>query len=208
MSADYVTPAQVITVETEIKKSRFIACISPAHSRQEALDFVEAKRIEYPDATHHCSAFIAGAPDGSAVVIGFDDDGEPSGTAGRPMLNVLQHKCIGDVVAVVVRYFGGVKLGAGGLVRAYSTSVQQACEVLPLKHKVALRSGVLVCDYAYEQMVRHYLDQFQATLEQCDYGQSVNISISIPETRSEDLAQHLHNASRGQIVIQWKDESV
>lgn len=103
MSADYVVPAQVITVETEVKKSRFITCLSPAHSRKEALAFVEEKRIQYPDATHHCSAFVAGAPDGGAVV-GFDDDGEPSGTAGRPMLNVLQHKRIGDVVAVVVRY--------------------------------------------------------------------------------------------------------
>ena len=207
MSADYVVPAQVITVETEIKKSRFIACISPAHSRQEALSFVEAKRIEYPDATHHCLAFVAGAPDGGAVV-GFDDDGEPSGTAGRPMLNVLQHKRIGDVVAVVVRYFGGVKLGAGGLVRAYSASVQQACEILPLEQRVALKNGVLACDYAHEQMVRHHLEQFHATLEQCDYGQSVKMMISMPETGSESLAHHLHDVSRGQIIIQWQDEDV
>ncbi|MBO9482952.1 YigZ family protein [Salinisphaera sp. G21_0] len=205
MSADYVVPAQVITVETEVKKSRFITCISPAHSRQEALAFVEEKRIEYLDATHHCSAFVAGAPDGGAVV-GFDDDGEPSGTAGRPMLNVLQHKRIGDVVAVVVRYFGGVKLGAGGLVRAYSASVQQACEQLPLEQRVALRAGVLLCDYAREQMVRHHLDQFHASLEQCDYGQSVRMMILMPETGREDLTRHLYNVSRGQIIIQWQDD--
>ncbi len=203
MSADYVVPGQVITVETEIKKSRFIACISPAHSRQEALAFVETKRIEYPDATHHCSAFVAGAPDGGAVV-GFDDDGEPSGTAGRPMLNVLQHKRIGDVVAVVVRYFGGVKLGAGGLVRAYSASVQQAFEALPLEQRVALRLGVIVCDYAYEQMVRHYLEQHHASLERCDYGQSVRMTISTAEIGSDDLASYLHDVSRGQILIQWQ----
>ncbi|WBA80338.1 YigZ family protein [Endozoicomonas sp. GU-1] len=205
MSADYVVPAQVITVETEVKKSRFITCISPAHSRQEAQAFVEEKRIEYPDATHHCSAFVAGAPDGGAVV-GFDDDGEPSGTAGRPMLNVLQHKRIGDVVAVVVRYFGGVKLGAGGLVRAYSASVQQACEQLPLEQRVALRAGVLLCDYAHEQMVRHHLGQFHASLEQCDYGQSVKMMISMPETGKEHLARHLYDVSRGQIIIQWQDD--
>ncbi|ELU10920.1 hypothetical protein CAPTEDRAFT_144424, partial [Capitella teleta] len=164
----------------------------------------EAKRIEYPDATHHCSAFVAGAPDGGAVV-GFDDDGEPSGTAGRPMLNVLQHKRIGDVVAVVVRYFGGIKLGAGGLVRAYSASVQQAFEVLPLDQRVALRMGVIVCDYACEQMVRHHLEQHRASLERCDYGQSVSMTISMAEIRSDDLASHLHDVSRGQILIQWQD---
>ncbi|USE34981.1 YigZ family protein [Endozoicomonas sp. SCSIO W0465] len=207
MSVDYVVPAKVITVETEVKKSRFITSIAPAHSRQEALAFVEAKRIEYPDATHHCSAFVAGAPDGGAVV-GFDDDGEPSGTAGRPMLNVLQHKRVGDIVAVVVRYFGGVKLGAGGLVRAYSASVQQACEILPLERRVTLRSGVLVCDYAHEQMVRHHLDQFRGSLERCDYDQSVRMTVSMPETGSDELACHLYDTSRGKIIIQWQDDDV
>lgn len=205
MSADYVVPAQVVTVETEIRKSRFIASVAPAHSRQEALAFLQSKRMEYPDATHHCSAFVAGAPDGGAVV-GFDDDGEPSGTAGRPMLNVLQHKRIGDVVAVVVRYFGGVKLGTGGLVRAYSAAIQQVCEVLPLEQRVALRNGLLVCDYAHEQMVRHHLEQFHASLDQCDYGQSVSMAFSMAEASSVGLASHLYDVSRGQIIIHWQDE--
>ncbi|MFK0571283.1 YigZ family protein [Endozoicomonas sp.] len=204
MSADYFVPAQVIIVETEIKKSRFIACLAPATSRKEALAFVESKRIEYPDATHHCLAFVAGVPEGGAVV-GSDDDGEPSGTAGRPMLNVLQHKGIGDIVAVVVRYFGGVKLGAGGLVRAYSASVQKACEVLPLEKRVAMKHGVLMCDYAHEQVVRHHLEQYHGTLETCNYGQAVSMTISMAETGCDALASHLHDVSRGQIIIQWQD---
>ena len=198
MSAEYVVPARAISVEIEIKKSRFITFLAPTQSRQEALTFVQEKRLEYPDASHHCSAFVI-----SPGVAGFDDDGEPTGTAGRPMLNVLQHKHIHHIVAVVVRYFGGIKLGAGGLVRAYSASVQEACAKLPLEKRVELRNGLLICDYAHEQMVRHYLEQYRATLQRCDYGQTVTMLICIPETTSDKLAHQLYEISRGQITIRW-----
>lgn len=198
MSAGYVVPAEIVSVEIDIKKSRFIAFLSPAKSRQEALAFVQAKRLEYPDASHHCSAFVI-----DAGVAGFDDDGEPSGTAGRPMLNVLQHKHIENIVAVVVRYFGGIKLGAGGLVRAYSASVQEACTILPVEKRIEFRKGLVVCDYAQEQMVRHHLEQHRVCLQWCDYGQTVTMHIFVPETIRAELARQLYECSRGRITIRW-----
>ena len=200
MSADYDVPAEAVVVETEIKKSRFITYLAPAASRAEAIMFIQSIRQKYPDASHHCTAFVAGPPQGGAA-IAFDDDGEPSGTAGKPMLNVLQHKNIGEIVAVVVRYFGGTKLGAGGLVRAYSAAVQAACEQLPLVKRVGLLEAVLSFDYSQEQVVRHYLDLHQGQLLNCHYGESVVMNISAPVPNRFKLSDSLSEASRGQIHI-------
>lgn len=205
MSADYVVPAETVVVETDVKKSRFITYLSPASSRAEAIAFIQSIRQQYPDASHHCTAFVAGPPGGGAA-IAFDDDGEPSGTAGKPMLNVLLHKKIGEIVAVVVRYFGGTKLGAGGLVRAYGAAVQAACEQLPLITRVALKHGKLSCDYAQEQKVRHCLDQLGVQLESCQYDQRVNMRIAAPGATCAPLSEQLSEASRGQISITWQDD--
>ena len=200
MSADYDVPAETIAVETEVKKSRFITCLAPAASRAEALEYIQTIRKKYPDANHHCTAFVAGPPQGSAA-IAFDDDGEPSGTAGKPMLNVLMHKDIGEIVAVVVRYFGGIKLGAGGLVRAYSGAVQAACEQLPLTRRVSLREGALSCDYAQEQMVRHILEQQKIQLQDCQYSEQVVMTVAAPGALCDALSNQMMEASRGQIEI-------
>ena len=127
----YLIPAQTVRVQQEIKRSRFIATVGRATNRKMAMGFIAGVRADYPDANHHGWAFVAGSPHG-APEIGTGDDGEPQGTAGRPMLRVLQYRRIGEIVAVVSRYFGGIKLGTGGLVRAYSGSVQLALEELPL----------------------------------------------------------------------------
>ncbi|WP_263322381.1 YigZ family protein [Endozoicomonas sp. Mp262] len=204
MSPSYSVPAQTIDVETVIKKSRFIAYLGQASTREEALAFIASLRKKYPDASHHCSAFVAGPPD-AADSLGFDDDGEPGGTAGRPMLNVLQHKKIGEIVAVVVRYFGGVKLGAGGLVRAYSSAVQAACEQLPLTERITLKEGSLTCEYAREQMVRHYFDQFQVQILDCRYGEKVSITIAVSRELTSELTRQLSEASRGQVQLEWQE---
>lgn len=206
MSADYVVPAEVVVVETEVKKSRFITYLAPVASRAEALSYIQSIRQQYPDASHHCTAFIAGPPNGGAA-IAFDDDGEPSGTAGKPMLNVLLHKEIGEIVAVVVRYFGGTKLGAGGLVRAYGAAVQAACEQLPLITRVSLRHGKLFCEYAQEQLVRHCLDQHSIQLESCHYNQQVEMIIAAPGASYALLSEQLLEVSRGQIIITWQDDT-
>ena len=204
MSADYGVPAEAVVVEIEVKKSRFITWLAPAASRTEALAFIESIRQQYPDASHHCTAFVAGSPHGGAA-IAFDDDGEPSGTAGKPMLNVLLHKQVGEIVAVVVRYFGGTKLGAGGLVRAYGAAVQAACEQLPLITRITLKHGKLICDYAQEQQVRYWLGQYDIHLDACHYGQQVEMEIAAPSGSCILISEQLLEASRGQITINWQD---
>ena len=207
MSADYFVPAKPVVVETEIKKSRFITWLAPATSRDEALAFIQSIRQKYPDATHHCTAYIAGAPNGGAA-IACDDDGEPSGTAGKPMLNVLMHKGVGEIVAVVVRYFGGIRLGAGGLVRAYSGAVQSACEQLTLSRRVMLLQGVIQCDYAQEQSVRHCLEQFQVTLVDCRYGEQVTMEVAVAGEHSSLLCAQLLALTRGQVDVTWLGDKI
>ena len=203
MSADYDVPAETVVVETEVKKSRFITFLAPATSRADAITYIQSLKKQYPDASHHCSAFIAGPPGGGAA-IAFDDDGEPSGTAGKPMLNVLQHKGVGEIVAVVVRYFGGTKLGAGGLVRAYGSAVQAAFEQLPLTRKVSLEYGTLYCDYAQEQKVRHILEHSGIALTECTYGEQVEIRVAVPGGICPAISEQLVSASRGQVNIHWE----
>ena len=207
MSADYFVPAKPVVVETEIKKSRFITWLAPATSRDEALAFIQSIRQKYPDATHHCTAYIAGAPNGGAA-IACDDDGEPSGTAGKPMLNVLMHKGVGEIVAVVVRYFGGIRLGAGGLVRAYSGAVQSACEQLTLTRRVTLLQGVIQCDYAQEQSVRHCLEQFHVTLVDCRYGEQVAMEVAVAGEYSDMLCAQLLALTRGQVDVAWSGDEI
>ena len=154
---DYLVPADTIVVRQELKKSRFIASAGRASNKAEAVSFIQSVRRTFPDASHNCWAYIAGEPN-NTVAIGMSDDGEPQGTAGKPMLNVLQHKGIGEIVVVVTRYFGGVKLGAGGLVRAYSNAVQAVMEQLPLAEVVAVKEAQLQFPYAHESAIRRLLE--------------------------------------------------
>src|SRR5699024_8835114 len=146
-------PAGTSEQTLEIRKSRFIAHAARAASRDEALAVVAAARTDHPEARHHCWAYLLGDPE-AASGAAMSDDGEPSGTAGKPILNVIQHKGIGDVVVVVTRYFGGIKLGAGGLVRAYANATEQALAALPLQIHVPHTTVTLVADFAHEQAVR------------------------------------------------------
>lgn len=123
MSKDYPIPAGFLERETEIKKSRFIARVAPVSSRDEVKAWLEQARNDHPDARHICWAYQIGRP-GAAAEAAMNDDGEPSGTAGKPILSVIQHKDLGDVLVMVIRYFGGIKLGAGGLVRAYAGATE------------------------------------------------------------------------------------
>lgn len=128
MEQSYVRPAdELVTHEFEVKRSRFIGWIARATTEQEAREVINTAREEYPDARHHCSAFIV-HQDAAQPLERSSDDGEPSGTAGKPMLEVLKGSGMQDVVAVAIRYFGGIKLGTGGLVSAYTESVADTLE--------------------------------------------------------------------------------
>lgn len=134
-AARYPVPSGVHRVEQTVQRSRFITTVARAADAEAAHAFVAGIREEFPDATHNCWAFVAGPP-GSTAQIGMSDDGEPHGTAGRPMLTTLLHGGVGETVAVCTRYFGGVKLGTGGLSRAYSGAVKHALESLPTVERV------------------------------------------------------------------------
>lgn len=179
--------------EIVIKKSRFICCVLPMQDREAAHFFVEKLNAEHPGAAHVCWALLAGGH--SAAV----DDGEPSGTAGRPMLEVLRHQDLESVLATVVRYFGGIKLGAGGLVRAYTDSVAQA---LLTAEKITLqRLTTLACSvpYAMEGWIRREIIQANATLIQVQHQASVRLEWQMPESESQVFIGHLNESGQGRI---------
>ena len=127
----WLIPAEPVIFVEEIKKSRFITLLAHTDGVEAAKAFVESVRADHPDARHHCVAWVAGPPNDSQQ-LGFSDDGEPAGTAGKPMLSQLMGSGVGEITAVVVRYYGGILLGTGGLVKAYGGGVQQAQIVVQL----------------------------------------------------------------------------
>ncbi len=135
MTERYPVPAARHRVAQSIDRSRFICTVQRIASPEDAHAFLKEMSAEFPDATHNCWAFVAGPP-GSTSRIGMSDAGEPHGTAGRPMLTVLLHSGVGDIAAIVTRYYGGTKLGTGGLVKAYGGAVQLALATLPLTERV------------------------------------------------------------------------
>lgn len=183
----YPTPKQFHQAELEIKKSRFIAWAHYVEDRQQAMDFLAKARADYPDARHHCWAYQTGNPH-SPNNAAMSDDGEPSGTAGKPILNVLQHKGVGDVMVIVIRYFGGIKLGAGGLVRAYSGAAEKVMSELPLQQHVKETEKTLTVDFAKEQLVRHWLSQHQGRVIDVEYAQQVQMTVAVVDENLDALA--------------------
>jgi uncharacterized YigZ family protein len=175
---DYGVPAGRHRVETVVERSRFIATIAPARTTDEARDFIDAIRREFPDATHNCWAFVTGPP-GSTAGIGFSDAGEPHGTAGRPMLDVLLHSGIGDIAAVVTRWFGGVKLGRGGLARAYADAVQLALASLPLGLRVERVDVDITVPYGDLESLRRLLADYGADLVDEMYTDNVRYRVRL-----------------------------
>ncbi|QPG05084.1 YigZ family protein [Salinimonas marina] len=165
----------------EIKKSSFIGIAQHVADREQAMAFLKQVKAQYPDARHHCWAYLFGDPQ-MPVSVAMADDGEPSGTAGKPILNVLQHNQTGDVMIVVVRYFGGIKLGAGGLVRAYSGSTQMTLESLPTVAHVVLVKRHIVTDFKHEQFLRHFVDEHQGQIDKVSYDHRVHLTLALPET--------------------------
>jgi len=192
----YLIPAQLHQVEEVIQKSRFITDLAHAPDTEAAHAFVAGVRTEYPDATHHCWAFVAGPP-GDTASVGMSDDGEPHGTAGRPMLTALLHGGVGEIVAVCTRYYGGTKLGTGGLSRAYSGGVKLALEGLPTEERVDRVTLEVVVDYEAVDGLQRLLGEFEALVEAEDYGERVTYRVSVPEERVEGLTEAVANLTRG-----------
>ncbi len=196
----YTILAEAVESITEEKNSDFLTFLHPVTSRDEAMLQVEQYRKKYPDANHVCWAYVIGntrQPQTQA----FSDDGEPSGTAGKPMLHVLTEREVGNSLAVVVRYFGGVKLGAGGLVRAYSAAVSTAvgrAQLMAVTPSIQLQVTV---DFAKETKVRHIVNQYQGHILQVDYATHVTLEISLAAADAELFSQQVINETAGDATV-------
>lgn len=198
--APYSIPSQALTVSQEIKKSRFITFAEHTPSISESDDFLRSVRQQYPDARHHCWARVVGAPNDS-MTYGFSDDGEPSGTAGKPMLQQLLGSKIGEITVVVVRYFGGIKLGTGGLVRAYGSSVQQVFDELTTTLKIPTVKRNVSVPFDLTGAFEHLVKQIDATIESRDYGNSVVCHVSVAESDLGQFGNELQEKGKGRIRI-------
>ena len=196
----YGIPASRTRVEEVILRSHFISSAAPAATPEEARAFIAETRAEFADASHNCYAFVAGPP-GSTGQIGMSDDGEPSGTAGRPMLAVLLGSGIGDIAVVVTRYYGGTKLGTGGLVRAYGGGVKAVLEALPVCEKIALTTVLAAGPYRWVTPVARLLPDLEAAVVEQEFGADVTWRIALPEERAAALAAALVELSHGEIEV-------
>lgn len=197
----YRVPQESLEIEETIKNSQFITRVRNVSTAEAAKAFVKEMNQTFPEAAHHCWAYIVGNPS-STTLIGCSDDGEPSGTAGKPMLHVLQHAGIGDIVIVCTRYFGGTKLGTGGLARAYGGGTKQALQQLKLKDKIDYKP--LECEISYHQLkdFEHILKDYQVEQFELDYQTDINVKLMIASSQYQQLKHSIQNQFKGQ--IKWK----
>lgn len=192
-STDAQTPH---CTELIVRRSRFLAQTAHVSSLNEGRSFVEQLRNRHVGATHNCWACVAGAP-GSTAQNGFSDDGEPHGTAGRPMLQILQHSGVGEICVVVTRWFGGVKLGTGGLVRAYQDAVRLNLEQLPLTEQMDMTEMNLVVDYAHVDGLLRLLPPLKARLLREDYGVRVSFGVTLPKENDASFRAAVTSLTNG-----------
>jgi uncharacterized YigZ family protein len=198
----YPVPAREARVELPVKDSLFIATGAYVPSVAEAESFLATMRESYAGATHNCFAYRVGY--GSGVVERMSDDGEPGGTAGRPILSVLQGQDIGDVAVVVTRYFGGTKLGTGGLVRAYSGAVRALLVEMPLRTRVERVQRRLVMDYSRYESVKRLMLEHEGEIEAEEFGVEVTLHFTLPLDRVNSFDDELTHVSHGQLLATEK----
>ena len=201
MADRYPIPAGQHRTREEISRSRFITTLGPAPTVEDAQAFLARRRGEFPDATHNCWAYVVGPP-GSTGRVGMSDDGEPHGTAGRPMLTALLHSGVGDVVAVVTRYYGGTKLGTGGLVRAYGGCVQRALETLARAERVSWVDCVLTIGYGDVTVVQQLIAAHEGRVAAEAYAADVTYTVTLPDSRRDAFLAAVLDATRGQALVE------
>lgn len=199
-SDGYPIPAQRCRVEDIVRRSRFITTVDHAPNPEAAAALVAEVRREFGDATHNCWAYAAGAP-GATAQVGMSDDGEPSGTAGRPLLTVLLHSGVGELAAVVTRYFGGTKLGTGGLARAYSQALQHALAELPLSQRIEQRRLTITLSYADLGDAQRLLADCHGNVVTSDYRADVQLTAALPSAELDRFRQRLNAATRGRARV-------
>ena len=195
--SSYPVPAREIRGELNISNSRFISSLAPAFSVDEARAFIQRIKAEFPDASHHVPVYLIGH--GDTEIAHCSDAGEPSGTAGRPALAVLRGSGLGDVVVVVTRYFGGTKLGTGGLVRAYSEAVRLVVQAVPQAEKVLTHTILLAFPYTYLERVRLLVAAQAGTIVDETFAADVTLTARVNVERFSEFQSALSELTRGQV---------
>jgi len=203
MADRYPIPAAFHRVEQTIKRSRFMTSLTHAPDMESARAFVAAVKAEFPDATHNCWAFNAGPP-GDTAYVGLSDDGEPSGTAGKPMLNTLLHSGVGEIAVVVTRWFGGTKLGTGGLVRAYTGLVNLGLESLPLRDMVVTKRLGVSLPYPSVTLFKRLLPDFEAEVAEEAFSDVAEFTLDLPEERVDAFTRAVIELTGGRAEIHEK----
>ncbi|PDW04524.1 YigZ family protein [Candidatus Viridilinea mediisalina] len=198
-AATYFIPAQSVRVTLNVLNSRFIGTAGYTPSVAAARELIAAVREELPTASHHCYAYLIGY--GASVTEGMSDDGEPSGTAGRPMLAVLRGADLGDVTVIATRYFGGTLLGTGGLVRAYSDTVRSLLAELPRRERITLRHLQIQVSYAAYAATRRILATAGAEICDEQFGTEVAIHTNIPASTYDHTLATLTEATAGHMSV-------
>jgi uncharacterized YigZ family protein len=204
MQEQYVTVARAGVHESEINRSRFLCSLAPAATEQEAQDFVARVRKEHPAASHNCFAYVIGA---DASVQKASDDGEPGGTAGVPMLQMLMRREVRYAVAVVTRYYGGVKLGAGGLIRAYGGVVGEALDVLGTLTRQRFRLATVHVDHQRAGKLENDLRATGRDVREVRYAEAVTIGIGLPDADVGAFSAWLADATAGTATLELGGEA-
>jgi uncharacterized YigZ family protein len=200
----YLIPARTIRIENEVVNSRFIATVGRADTVHEAKAFIQSARDEMPDATHHVYAFKVGY--GGSITEGMTDDGEPSGTAGPPVLAVLRGADIGDIVIVVTRYFGGTKLGTGGLVRAYGGAAKDALAALPVEMKIEKCYVGVSIPYTFYERLKMIATDHHGEIDSEEFDAEVTVYLYFPIDQLESFTAAVRNLTAGQVSPLLLDE--
>lgn len=195
--APYPIPSATIRIEHRVSNSRFYGTVGRASTVEDAKTFIQSVRDEMPDASHHVYAYVIGF--GASVTEGMSDDGEPSGTSGPPSLAVIRGSGIGDIVLVTTRYFGGTKLGTGGLVHAYGQTAREAVKALPTELKITRIMLGLDTPYHLYERVKLLLADVEADIDDEQFAADVAITFRIPEENATSLQKQLQDLSSGQI---------
>lgn len=209
MSKRYPIPAAETRAEIEVKNSRFIATAAPVFSVDEAKAFVKRLKAEFSDASHNVPAYQIGF--GASTLAHCNDDGEPAGTAGRPILAVVQGSGIGDLAVVVTRYFGGTKLGTGGLVRAYTEAAQAVLAALPLAEKVPTHTVMLALPYTHLEGVRLLVERYNGRLLDEIFAADITMTAQFTCEQFPHFQQVLQEMSHGTLaaeIIETDEETI
>lgn len=209
MSKRYPIPAQEARTEIEVKRSRFVATAVPAFTVEEAREFIARIKAEFSDATHNVPAFLIGF--GNSVTAHCNDDGEPSGTAGRPILAVLQGSGLGDIAIVVTRYYGGTKLGTGGLVRAYGDATKAVLEILPRAEKVPTHTTMLALPYNLLEQVRLLVEAWNGRILDEQFAADITMTMQFTVPKFPDFQDALRELSHGSLaaeIIETNEDTI